>query len=231
MYKSRGQCIPESFWGASIVQARLEAVLRYVAPGSRILDIGSGRGAYTEELARLGFSAIGVDIYHYDEWNTKRGGLFVTATGDTLPFSNNVFNMTIAFEVIEHCRDPQMVLKEIARCTSERFVLSVPNCDLNNNLRKYDLAMAHWTDPSHCNFFTKDSIQHLLTDEGFEVVEMTDCYRISPNSYFWDTIRIPRGIARMMKELCEKHGLIETYWSSILLVVKVPSLVVSDHDR
>jgi hypothetical protein len=82
--------------------------------------------------------------------------------------------------------------------------------------------MAHYTDPTHCNFFTKDSLEVLLIDNGFKVIELLDCYRISPNDYYWDSLKLPRKLTRLPKLIIEKLNLAETYWSSILVVAKVP---------
>jgi SAM-dependent methyltransferase len=147
----------------------------------------------------------------------------VQAEGSDLPFLSKTFDTAIAFEVLEHCLDPRAVLLEIVRCTTNKVILSVPNCDLDNALRRYDLAMAHWTDTTHCNFFTEDSIRDLLATAGLTVSEMSNCYPIKPNDYFWDTVRIPRHIAKLMRSLCERFSLAETYWSSIVVVAEIPA--------
>jgi ubiquinone/menaquinone biosynthesis C-methylase UbiE len=224
MYETRGSenKKPETFWGIDTQPERLNAVLRYTAPGSKILDLGSGRGAYTETLNLKNFPTIGVDTHSYAEWKTKPDEWFVQASASSLAFKNKEFDTTICFEVLEHCPEPEVVLNEITRVTSNKLILSVPNCNLNNALRKYDLALAHWTDPTHCNFFTKDTIQALLHECGYRIIEISDCYQISPNEYFWENIRLPKKIAKIAKKTCEKFKLIETYWSSILIVAEVP---------
>jgi 2-polyprenyl-3-methyl-5-hydroxy-6-metoxy-1,4-benzoquinol methylase len=153
---------------------------------------------------------------------TETRGDFGTASASALPFLDKSFHTTICFEVLEHCHEHHMMLKEIARCTSDLLILSVPNCNLDNALRRYNLAMFHWTDRTHCNFFTKETIRSLLTQEGFTIIEMTDAVKISPNNYFWDTLRLPKRITHRLKKLCEQLDLVETYWSSILIVAQVP---------
>lgn len=223
-HQIRGQAGPPlAFWGKTVQPERWSAIQRYTPPRVPILDLGTGRGAYAEALSSLGFPVAGMDIYHYPEWHTRNRVMFVSGAAADLPFDNKRFHTTISFEVLEHCPEPRRVLREIARCTTDRLIFSVPNCDLDNRLRRYDLAMAHWTDPTHCNFFTRDTIQALLQQEGFNVVEISNCYRIIPSNYFWDTLRIPRIIARVMKKVCLKLRLVEIYWSSMLVVADVPS--------
>lgn len=222
MYKICNSKDIQLFWGSGTDSDRLNAIYKYTPKGVRILDIGTGRGAFTEALNLNGFSTIGVDSYHYPEWDNKPQQWFIQANADNLPFSDKEFHTTILFEVLEHCSNPCNVLKEIVRCTSQHLIMSVPNCDLNNALRRYDLALAHWTDQTHCNFFTKDSIVNLLNEANLKVIEISDCYKISPNNYFWETIRLPRIIAKIGQKLCDKFNLAETYWSAILIVAEVP---------
>jgi ubiquinone/menaquinone biosynthesis C-methylase UbiE len=222
LYKSRKKNSPEPFWGIDTQPERLAATLRYASANDHILDLGAGRGAYTKMLNLKGLRTIGVDSHRYPEWSAENEEWFVQASASCLPFVEKQFELTISFEVLEHCDEPEKVLREIARVTSKYLILSVPNCDLNNTLRDHDLAMAHWTDPTHCNFFTKDSIQTLLSTLQFNVIEVSDCYKISPGDYFWDSLRIPKIISKVAKKACERLNLAETYWSSILVVAEIP---------
>ncbi len=222
MFLNRNSNPISSFWGIDTQPQRLGITVKYAYKSDHILDLGSGRGAYMHSLSQLGFSVVGFDVNFYREWITAGNKNFVVGTGTKLPFCDKAFDITIAFEVLEHIPDPVQALSEIARCTKKQFIFSVPNCDINNKLRRYDLAMAHWTDPTHCNYFTKDSLAAFLSSNGFEVVEMIDCYRISPNDYYWDSLKLPHKLTRIPKFIIEKLKLAEVYWSSILVVANVP---------
>ncbi|MFM6269493.1 MAG: class I SAM-dependent methyltransferase, partial [Dolichospermum sp.] len=203
MYKTRRDTknSPELFWGIDTQPERLNAVLKYTSNNFNILDLGCGRGAYTETLNRKGFKTTGIDAYEYPEWETKPDDWFIQTPASSLPFEDKKFDMTISFEVLEHCSEPTKVLEEVARVTSKYFILSVPNCDLNNTLRNHDLAMAHWTDPTHCNFFTKETIVALLQEHKFKILEISDCYKISPNNYFWDSVKLPKKLTNFAKKV------------------------------
>lgn len=215
---------PKGFWGTGVVPERLSAVLSYVTHDGMILDLGSGRGAYTRHLRNLGFRTVGVDFHQYSEWKANQAP-FVVGSATALPFPAKAFDTVVAFEVLEHVPLVRQALREMARCTRNQIIISVPNCDLDNNLRRFDLALAHWTDETHHNFFTKESIQQLLIEEGYRILEVRDCYRVSPNSYFWSTVKLPRLIARGLKQVFEVLNLVETYWSSTLVIAQVPAEV------
>jgi len=185
------------------------------------LDLGSGRGAYTVLLNQQGRPTIGIDIANYPEWLKHASDRFSAGSAYALPFPPRSFHTTICFETLEHCPEPHLVLREIARCTTHYVILTVPNCDLDNALRRYNLTLFHWTDRTHCNFFTKESLQELLSQEGYTLKTMQDSFRISPNDYFWDTLRLPNWFTNRMKKLCERYDLVETYWSSMLVVARV----------
>ena len=231
MFLTRGQLSPvaESGWGNSIEPERWAAILRHTRAGMRVLDVGTGRGAYIAKLLSAGYAATGVDLRRYPEWDVIGADHFIVTSGATLPFADKAFDVTILFEVLEHCADPAAMLKEIVRCTAHTLVLSVPNCDLNNSLRRHDLVMAHWSDPTHVNFFTKDSLVELLSSMGLlQGLDVRDCYRINPADYFWDTLRMrPAWLKDLLRNVSTRLQLSEQYWSSILVTVQ---LAVRDDD-
>ena len=220
-FPSSGKDAP-SYWGGKIHQDRLAAALRFSAEGNRVLDLGCGRGAYVQALTENKREPIGIDLQDYPEWERFPEGTFRVGKAIDLPFPDNAFDITIAFEVLEHCKDPAAVLAEIARCTKQTLVLTVPDCNLETRLRNYNLVAAHWTDQTHCNFFVKESLRELLEACGYDIALLTGSLPISPSKYFWESLRAPRVITKPLRKLCDRLQLVETYWSSILVVAHTP---------
>lgn len=79
------------------------------ASGKRVLEVGSGRGAFQNIVP----SWIGVDLA------TAAGAFarkpFLTASATALPFRSNSFDATFSIAVLEHVPNPQRALEEIAR--------------------------------------------------------------------------------------------------------------------
>lgn len=87
-------------------------------PGERVLDLGAGTGVSTEELARSGAYAVGVDL----SLGMLRAGRAVRPdvpllAGDALclPFADETFDaVTISF-ALRNIVDPDRALREMAR--------------------------------------------------------------------------------------------------------------------
>lgn len=88
--------------------------------GQLVLDVGCGVGLYTQELARRGAFAVGVDLNGNYLRQAKSSGCrahFVRADAGHLPFRANTFGMAVSVEVLSHI-NPEIrreVLADICR--------------------------------------------------------------------------------------------------------------------
>ena len=158
---------------------RLElAVLeRYLAleGRSRILDIGSGKGAFCGVLARGGHDAVGVDpsasAARIAKTWVNPDGDFVLGTGEALPFSSGGFDRAVSVCVLEHTKDDARVLSEVRRVLKPGgvFALTVDCLDsphLSEEFRR------HHREEYRCNQLYSDAkLRKLLADAGFETLE------------------------------------------------------------
>jgi SAM-dependent methyltransferase len=116
-----------------------EHVSRYAfasrsAAGASVLDIGSGTGYGTAELAHGARSAIGIDIaaeaVAHSRANYPQPNLsFLAASATALPFIDASFDLVTAFEVIEHLTEWRGLLAEARRVLKPDgvFIVSTPN--------------------------------------------------------------------------------------------------------
>ncbi len=81
-----------------------------------ILDVGCGTGRMAEELSALG-DLVALDPSSEATAYTRSRGFFSVAQGsaDALPFENESFDLVTALDVIEHVRNDDMALSEMAR--------------------------------------------------------------------------------------------------------------------
>jgi hypothetical protein len=105
-----------------------------LARRKRVLDVGCGAGYGSAELANTALRVTGVDIgadavayasEHYSRPNLE----FQVAGAAALPFADSSFDLVVAFEVIEHLTDWELLIAEARRVLSPggQFVVSTPN--------------------------------------------------------------------------------------------------------
>jgi 2-polyprenyl-3-methyl-5-hydroxy-6-metoxy-1,4-benzoquinol methylase len=110
------------------------ALAGFLASGLSVLDIGCGEGYGSARLSATASSVIGIDIdpsaiAHAQSSYGNEQLSFATADAEQLPFDDDSFDLAVAFEVIEHVRDPRRLLCEARRVLHRDglLFLSTPN--------------------------------------------------------------------------------------------------------
>ena len=106
-----------------------------VSPGRRVLDVGSGPGALTAELAaRLGADAVAAvdpSAPFLEALRERAPGVeAVQARAEELPFADGAFDAALAQLVVHFMRDPVAGLREMARVTRPGGVVAACVWDL-----------------------------------------------------------------------------------------------------
>ena len=101
--------------------------------GARVLEIGTGSGVISSELARLAIPGGSLDSVDVVDERIETGGYRFTHVTDTaLPFDDESFDLVISNHVIEHVgaeADQAAHLREIARtlAANGRYYLASPS--------------------------------------------------------------------------------------------------------
>ncbi len=151
------RCVP---W-APDVQVVYEHFHRYlwaarVVGGLKVLDLGSGEGFGAAILAESAAQVVGVDVdartVEHSRLNYAAANLeFHIGTAlDLSMFEAGSFGAVVAFEIIEHIRDQERVLEEVARLLADDglLVISTPDrrlysevTDQHNPFHKRELGL------------------------------------------------------------------------------------------
>jgi SAM-dependent methyltransferase len=115
----------------------------------RVLDVGSGTGAITEELAaRTRGEVIGLDLDPaMVAFAQEQGGRATYRQGDAhdLPFDDAWFDRTVCHFVLLWCQDPARATQEMVRVTRPGgYVLVCAEPDYGGRLDYPDLPLAGW---------------------------------------------------------------------------------------
>ncbi len=145
------------------------------------LDIGCGLGRALVLASLLGFEVAGTE-YDPDAIQFCKGLLpnakFVQGNLHEAKFLSGSFDFVLLYHVIEHVRDPHVLLAEIRRVLKPNGIcfIGTPNIDapvygFHRVLSFLSLHVPSIVDGlEHTIVFSKPGLSRLLTDEGFEIV-------------------------------------------------------------
>lgn len=156
------------FWYAARrrqVQRRLPDPPR---AGARALDLGAGSGGNTALLRHRGYASVALEHHPVAAAFARSRGLSVVR-GDAqrLPFGDGTFDLVLACDVLEHLRDDDAAVQELRR------VLQPSGCLVITVPADPDLWSPHDVALQHFRRYTRESLESLVTDNGFELHSMS----------------------------------------------------------
>jgi SAM-dependent methyltransferase len=151
--------VEEDLWSEHL--ARYAFARRYTS-GKIELDAGCGTGYGSAELANEACSVIGADLsldaarYSAANYHLLPNLHFANASCERLPFRSAVFDVVVAFEVIEHLLHHRAFVSEAARVLKPDglFLVSTPN-------KRYygETRMASGPNPYHHHEFEAEEFE------------------------------------------------------------------------
>lgn len=184
--------------------------------GARVLDLGSGPGAYSRRLAELDHQMVAVDArLEYARRASVPPVAAAQADGWRLPFVDRAFASVLLFEVLEHVPDPGLVISEAVRVAHHNVLITVPDCEGRDRIENEAITFEHMIDEDHRHFFTPATLRELLepfgesatVEEGdFLDVNLARLVAGRPAGYAIETLRRlhlyrPRYPSRLFAEL------------------------------
>lgn len=161
----------------------------YNFEGKKILDIGTGDGAYilslaqrfaVEKIVAVDFSEEAIRVARKKQ---ERLGLknciFIVAEANYLPFKNNSFDVVTMIYILHHLPAPQKILQEVYRL-SKTFILFE-----KNRLNPYEwlcLFRKKGSYPSDPSLFVWE-LKQLIKDSGF-AIEKINYYQLVTYSIY-----------------------------------------------
>lgn len=177
----------------------------------KMLDVGSGSGAFVEECRKRGQESYGCEIstYHYE----RSSDFIYRKTFEDVNFPVDYFDLVTCHDVLEHSLDPTKMLKEIFRVVKQNgnAIIDIP--DFFHPQGKH-----HWK-TEHIWYFTEQHLTSLLETVGFVVnkidhpIEGKSVYFCTKPQQHRQRILIPPGMGDVywvmtkMQSFLEKEGI------------------------
>jgi methionine biosynthesis protein MetW len=196
---------------------KLQKIIRELTRTSRckILDIGCGEGSLLEPFSKSQ-ECYGVDISKAQLKKARAKGIVAYRTDlerGALPFADDLFDLIICSETVEHLLDPDNLLQEAHRTIrfGGTFILTFPN--INQPLSwlmqvAFDLPprfSARYKSP-HVRDYTLRIMKDILANFGFEILNVTGTfiYPFEGKISRWLATSFPR-LSEKIIVVSEKH--------------------------
>jgi len=146
----------------------------------KVLDVGCSGGRLAEQLRERGHHVTGIDVYETPETSKRLDAFYRADLDQGIPDEvGRGFDVVIAADVIEHLRNSDQLLRQIAdRLEPDgRLLLSVPNFGhwyprLRTMLGIFDYDQRGILDKTHLRFYTRRSLLKQVRKTGYQVNEI-----------------------------------------------------------
>lgn len=179
---ARAEAEVERQWMRDCFHADVADALRRHAPEGPVLDVGAGLGELVDSLQGYGFEVRGLEPSGTAvEFARARGLSMINATLESYAEagdSETTYAAVLLANILEHVRDPMAMISQCAALLKPGGVLMVrvPNdfSEIQEHARAAVGAEKWWVKlPDHLHYFSFDSLEALLVDHSFSLLERT----------------------------------------------------------
>lgn len=201
----------EKLTPAEIRRTQFTLSLCQIRSGTRVLDVGSGRGWFSLAAAKLGAEVTALDLSEENLAQIKAEDPSIeTVFGDACAVPElGKFDLIVALEVIEHLVEPELALKSFRDrlAPNGTLLLTVPY----KEVIRYTLCIHcnHKTPiNAHLHSFDRESLSALLIANGYQVKAAKRFYHrvlelIRLNRL---TLNLPLSVWKCLDRLCGIFG-------------------------
>jgi SAM-dependent methyltransferase len=144
--------------------------------GRTLLDVGCGSGWYLQQMAELGWNAVGYESNpDHAAHVANQISLPVLSGEDALASREGQFDLITLNFVFEHLTEPHRMLDLVVRALKPggQLYLSVPNIE-SREAGLFKDRWFHLDPPRHLTFFTKQMLRDMFAARGLVDIEVKD---------------------------------------------------------
>lgn len=169
-------------------------VRRLHGSGGRLYDIGCGVGRFQEFASSVCDSHCGVDAVRYDSFPTDAEFIQVDLDGASWPVGDEVADVVVSIETIEHLENPRGFFRELTRITRPGGTIVVTTPNQLSLLSKLTLlikgqfnAFQQSSYPAHRTALLKVDLERIARECGLVDLQIafTNSGRIPGTPYHW----------------------------------------------
>ncbi|MFY9638063.1 MAG: class I SAM-dependent methyltransferase [Methanobacterium sp.] len=157
-------------------------IIKCIDENNKILDVGCAEGNIAEVLSSNKCDVVGIEIDQKSAQNAQNYCKeVILGDVESLELSseyNNYFDYILFADILEHLKDPLIVLKKFKKYLKNDgyIIVSLPNIS-NWRMRikilfgNFEYENTGLLDKGHIRFFNKKSAENLIKDAGFEITK------------------------------------------------------------
>jgi SAM-dependent methyltransferase len=154
-------------------QEYLDRIEKLNPTKGKMLDIGAATGFFLDLARQRGWEPHGVEPSdHAASIGRAKGIDVITGTLDDCRFPDHFFDVITLWDVIEHLPEPRKALATVRRLVKPKGIIVINTPDSGSMLSKTLGTKWHLVvPPEHLNLFHRKSLQLLLEESGFSVLQ------------------------------------------------------------
>jgi len=171
-----------------------------------IIDAGAGSGGLSVSLAMAGYSVTSIDIADtqlskFKDISRKLGIRQIVSELEAIPLADNIADIVVCSEVLEHIERPQNVLLEFARITKPEgfLIISVPYAEI---LQRVLCPYCHreFSPHGHLHSFDEQTLKAILLEAGYKSLHSRVVSKLLTANLLWRR-KISPAIAKILDML------------------------------